>query len=179
MLGVVTRQHRHVSRVTCSPAGRQSATEETPRYTRVTARGPTLQHSAPQLPSRARSWAGVFTPTSDIVCMFGHGCLSGTNRNQQWKAETKRKTKYGKCVLEEDMNAILICISFPWLYDWSPHFKIQLSKHWKSMIYILIHFYFSFRLVEKFILESCPQKWNLNFQLVTHWHTLVVQYFNL
>ena len=36
---------------------------------------------------------------------------------------------------EEDMNAILICISFPWLYDWSPHFKIQLSKHWKSMIY--------------------------------------------
>ena len=73
---------------------------------------------------------------------------------------------------EEDMNAILICISFPWLYDWSPHFKIQLSKHWKSMIYILIHFYFSFGLVEKFILESCPQNETSTFNL-SHTDTLL------
>ena len=54
---------------------------------------------------------------------------------------------------EEDMNAILICISFPWLYDWSPHFKIQLSKHWKSSI-------FRFKIISKtflFFVWTCGE----------------------
>ena len=72
MLGVVTRQHRHVSRVTCPPAGRQSATEETPGRHTSDGTGPntpTLGTAPPRCPQLGRccQLPRAPTPTSSDI----------------------------------------------------------------------------------------------------------------